>query len=151
MVKIIAAVCSTLAIIILTFKYSEKLEHYFIQAGNLYYKVARGIGYFSSISIYFCYSIGKLFVVAIFLISVVAFLNEMLITFDILYINEFGFLSELLTVVSKDSNVWVASSAILAATVAFGHFKTLDIKVQEKYEKENEQLLSSINNFINRT
>lgn len=80
--------------------------------------------------------IGKFFVIGIFLISSTALLNETLAQIDIQLFNDDHWLLILSSLV-YNNQAWAPATAVLATTVAMGHFRTLELNIEkEKRERD---------------
>jgi len=87
-----------------------------------------------NISIHVLHWVGRFFVVLIFIGASVTLIDNISIVLDIRLLNPEGTVFKL-TTLFENKVTWVAATAIMAATVALGHFKTLDFNYQ-KHEEE---------------
>ena len=87
-------------------------------------------------SVHFFHWIGRVFVVIIFLGATITLLDNIAVVLDIKLLNHSGVIFKL-TRLFENRITWVASTAIVATTVALGHFKTIDFN----YEKHRQEKL----------
>lgn len=93
-----------------------------------------------NISVHLAHWIGRILVVLIFLGASITLTDSVLLIFDFEFLDHEGLLFKL-TRLLEDKITWVASTAVVATTVALGHFKTIDFNYdkhkQEVREKRN--------------
>ena len=106
------------------------------------FDLSRFVGSVSDVLVFLLYKIGKIMVVAMFLISLTALVNNICISYGVELLKLNSDLYPLIAIVSKDSDAWIASTAVLAATIAFGHFQNLDINIK----KHNDEMYDRIKN-----
>ena len=84
--------------------------------------------------------LGRMCVVAIFVISVIALTNEISIVFGYEIFSKSDQIAKIISLIEEKKLPWIAATAIIAATVALGHFRTLDLAI-EKYQEEQKEKL----------
>jgi hypothetical protein len=95
-----------------------------------------------NICVHFLHWIGRVFVVVIFLGAAIVLIDNIAVVLEIDLLNHDNVLFKL-TRLFENRITWVASTAIVATTVALGHFRTIDFNYekhrQEKKEKYRER------------
>lgn len=92
-----------------------------------------------SLSVHSLHWLGRVFVIVIFIGAGLTLTNNIAIIFNLGFLEQ-GSLTFKLTRLFEDKITWVASTAIVATTVALGHFRTLDLS----YEKHRQEILERI-------
>lgn len=87
--------------------------------------------------------VGRLCVVGIFLVAVIALSNEVGIVFGHEFISKASNIVKVISLIEEKKLSWIAATAIIAATVALGHFRTLDLAI-DKYQDEQKEKLESM-------
>ncbi|MEZ9672840.1 hypothetical protein BCU33_019295 [Vibrio lentus] len=78
--------------------------------------------------------LGKFLVIAIFLIASSALINEICLSFGLKVLSEKHWLFVLSNLVYNEK-AWAPATAVVATTVAMGHFRTLEVNI----DKENRE------------
>lgn len=95
---------------------------------------------FLTLATWVAHWLGKFLVIAIFLIAILALINEACLSFGITILSEDNWLFILSNLVYNE-RAWAPATAVVATTVAMGHFRTLEVNI----EKENRERDSSKN------
>lgn len=91
------------------------------------------------IAVHLFHWLGRFFVVVIFVGAAITLSDNMAAIFDLRFLEPSGAVFEM-TRLFEDKITWVASTAIVASTVALGHFKTLDLNYEKHREEVREKL-----------
>ncbi|PHX03577.1 hypothetical protein VSPL_49870 [Vibrio splendidus] len=87
-----------------------------------------------SLATWVAHWLGKLLVIAIFLIASSALINEMCLSFGVRILSE-NHWSFILSNLVYNERAWAPATVVVATTVAMGHFRTLEVNI----EKENRE------------
>jgi len=113
------------------------MESLFLRVSELIFKVIHILHVSQEIAIWIGHWIGRFLVTAIFLAAVTAIAFELSKSFGSPLFEPSHWMYKVISLFG-DQNSWVAATAIVATTVAMGHFRTLDINI-EKAQAENEE------------
>ena len=91
------------------------------------------------IAVHLFHWLGRFFVVMIFVGAAITLSDNIAAIFDLRFLGSSGVVFEM-TRLFEDKITWVASTAIVATTVALGHFKTLDLNYQKHREEVRAKL-----------
>ena len=91
------------------------------------------------IAVHLFHWLGRFFVVMIFVGAAITLSDNIAAIFDLRFLRSSGVVFEM-TRLFEDKITWVASTAIVATTVALGHFKTLDLNYQKHREEVRAKL-----------
>ncbi|GHC21458.1 hypothetical protein [Aidingimonas halophila] len=91
------------------------------------------------IAVHLFHWLGRFFVVVIFVGAAITLSDNMAAIFGLRFLEKSGAVFEM-TRLFADRVTWVASTAIVATTVALGHFKTLDLNYKKHREEVREKL-----------
>ena len=96
------------------------------------------------IAVHLFHWLGRFFIVVIFFGAAITLSDNMAAIFDLRFLEPGGTVFEM-TRLFEDKVTWVASTAIVATTVALGHFKTLDLNYEKHREEVREKLRENRN------
>lgn len=112
------------------------MESIILNIINTFFRVVNALHIAQEIGIWVGHWLGRFFVAAIFICAVTAVAFELSVLFDTPLFQESHWAYKVIGLFGSQK-AWVAATAIVATTVAMGHFRNLDLAI-EKAKVENE-------------
>jgi len=119
------------------------MESIIINITSTFFKVLNALHIAQEIGILVGHWLGRFFVAAIFICAVTAVAFELSVLFEAPLFQESHWAYKVISLFGSQK-AWVAATAIVATTVAMGHFRNLDLNI-EKAEVENKERNSKDN------
>lgn len=110
-----------------------------LQSNGAFFDLIKALHTTQEVSIWIGHWIGRFLVVLIFIAAVVSASNEVALAVGLNVIPENHMLLKIISLFSKPS-AWVAATAIIATTVAMGHFRTLDLNLEKAIAENKERI-----------
>lgn len=128
-----------IAYLFLPHVWKETVNILLMQAFVAITDLVRTVNVILALTVFVGHWIGRVFVILIFLAAIAAIGRKVSIIFGH---DLFGMSERVMQIVGlfADQSAWVAATAIVATTVALGHFRTLDLNL-EKYSAEQREKL----------
>jgi|SRR5690554_4215105 len=114
------------------------MESLFSAVANGFFVVIRGLHVTQEIGIWIGHWLGRFLVAAIFLSAITAIAFKLSVAFGAPIFTESHWLHKVISLFG-DQGSWVAATAIVATTVAMGHFRNLDINIEKSKVESDER------------
>lgn len=115
------------------------MELFLLRCLNLFLDAVKGLHTLQGVLVWIGHWLGRFLVVAIFLLAVIAVSQEVTVILGLSIFSEDHVVLKLVALFSKQS-AWIAATAIVATTVAMGHFRTLDINLEKAISDTKEKI-----------
>jgi len=111
----------------------------FYELMGICFSVIKALHIIQEVSVWIGHWVGRFLVILIFITAVVSASNEVALAVGLSLIVENHLLLKITPLFSKPS-AWVSATAIIATTVAMGHFRTLDLNLDKAIAENKERI-----------